>query len=166
MLAVLDLLLVLHVPWHVFHEDLLHDLLKHGGEAQRSVFSCLYFLLILKIGVMFPFIVTRNFVWLLWIFKCDWEWLEKSTSQFPLVPRLHITRPHRLVPIQFHQVDTNHCFAYSGRNTAAPSPYRGSGVDTCFQCGSFGSNLKDIKVSHSLKILKIIIEFEIADLIT
>lgn len=56
----------------------------HRGEAQRSVFSWLYFLLILKVGVLFPFTVSRNLVWLLWIFKCDREYLGKSIRQFAL----------------------------------------------------------------------------------
>lgn len=38
--------------------------------------------------------------------------------------------------------------------------------DIYFQCGFFGSNLEEVKGSYFLIILKIIVEFEIAELIT
>jgi len=54
MLAVINHLLILHVPYHSFQEDMLHDLDRHRGETDWPVVPRVFHFTVLKTGVMFP----------------------------------------------------------------------------------------------------------------
>lgn len=60
MLIVTNHLLVFHVSYHSFQEDLLYDLAGHRGQADRSVLPCLPSFHFLKGGDMFPLFQTAG----------------------------------------------------------------------------------------------------------
>lgn len=87
--------------------------MKHAGKARWSVVSCICLSSLLKIGIIFP--DNSGFAWTPWLFKSDREHNSNNIRQFPQALGMHLIRPHRSVPVQFHQVVLNQLFTYRGR---------------------------------------------------
>lgn len=81
-LAVLDHLLVLHVPWHCFQKDLFYDLPRHRGDAHWSaVFWVLLSTFFTNGSNVSIFPVTKT--WLPGLLKYYGDILRSPASTFP-----------------------------------------------------------------------------------
>lgn len=61
---------IFHILWHVFWDDLFHDLAGHRSEADYLALSSFSLLTLFKKGCNVPFFqVIKDFGWMPWFFK-------------------------------------------------------------------------------------------------
>lgn len=126
MLPVSSHLLVLHMAWYIFQDNLFHDLTEHRGEADWPVAPRVLLFILLENGhCVSLFLLYGDFAWLPWLLKYDGEWLGNNIHHFPQEPVVHLIMSHGLVycsgfsgdlkpNLHWPAVNTNPEFSFTG----------------------------------------------------